>query len=135
MLSVEVEIKPEFHDLDPMQVVWHGNYMRYFETARSSLLDRIDYNYPQMLESGFAWPIVDFRIKYSRPIRFGQRCRIVATLVEYEYRLRIDYRIYDIASGDRLTKATSIQLPVEIATQELQFGCPAALVERVRRCS
>lgn len=135
MLSVEVEIKPEFHDLDPMQIVWHGNYMRYFETARSSLLDRIGYNYPQMLESGFAWPIVDFRIKYSRPIRFGQRCRIVATLKEYEYRLRIDYRIYDIASGDRLTKATSIQLPVEIATQELHFGCPPALVERVRRCA
>ena len=38
MLSAEVVIRPEFHDLDPMQIVWHGNYMRYFETARTALL-------------------------------------------------------------------------------------------------
>lgn len=134
MVSAEVEIRPEFHDLDPMQIVWHGNYMRYFEVARGRLLDKIDYNYPRMLESGFAWPVVEFRVKYSRPLKFGQRCRVIAKLVEYEYRLRIDYRILDAETGERLTKATSIQLPVEIATQELVFGCPPALIERVRQC-
>jgi acyl-CoA thioester hydrolase len=65
MLSAEVVIRPEFHDLDPMQIVWHGNYMRYFETARTALLGLIDYDYPQMVASGYAWPVVDFRIKYS----------------------------------------------------------------------
>lgn len=133
MLSAEVVIRPEFHDLDPMQIVWHGNYMRYFETARTALLTLIDYDYPQMVASGYAWPVVDFRIKYSRPLKYGQRARVVATLAEYEYRLRIEYRIYDLETGDRLTKASSVQLPVDIATEELLFGCPPALVDRVQK--
>src|ERR1700761_7909922 len=72
MISADVVIKAQFHDLDPMQVVWHGNYVRYLEQARCALLDRIGYNYPEMEASGFAWPVVDLRVKYVRPVRVAQ---------------------------------------------------------------
>ena len=67
-----------------MQVVWHGNYPRYLEQARCILLDRIDYNYSQMIASGYIWPIVDMRIKYVRSVRFGQEIRVTATIAEFE---------------------------------------------------
>jgi acyl-CoA thioester hydrolase len=47
----EIEVKPAFFDLDPMAVVWHGNYVKYFEYARSALLQKFDYDYVQMRES------------------------------------------------------------------------------------
>jgi len=50
--------------LRPDGVTWHGNYFRYLETARSALLDNIGYNYRQMVDSGYLWPVVDARIKY-----------------------------------------------------------------------
>lgn len=135
MIAAEVTITVPFYDLDPMQVVWHGNYPRYLEEARCALLDRIGYNYPQMAESGYMWPIVDMRLKYVRPARFGQQIRIAATLVEYENRLRIDYRISDVASGAVLTKAQTTQVAVDATTLELCLESPAALLDRVRGLS
>jgi acyl-CoA thioester hydrolase len=132
VISAEVGITVPFYDLDPMQVVWHGNYVRYLEEARCALLDRLDYSYPRMEESGYLWPIVDLRLKYVRPARFGQSLRVIATLTEYENRLRIAYRILDAASGEVLTKAETIQLAVVAATRELCLESPAVLLERVR---
>ena len=36
--SYEVTLKVPFYDLDPMQIVWHGHYLKYFDIARSELL-------------------------------------------------------------------------------------------------
>ena len=58
MLTAEAEITPQFYDLDPMNVVWHGNYPRFLEQTRCLLLDGIGYGYARMSESGYAWPIV-----------------------------------------------------------------------------
>ena len=57
ILSAEIEIEVPFNDLDPMGVVWHGNYLAYLERARSALLTKLGYDYEEMVESGFAWPI------------------------------------------------------------------------------
>ena len=133
MHSAEVTIKAQFYDLDPMEVVWHGNYARYLEEARCALLDSIGYNYPQMHESGYLWPIVDMRIKYVRPLRFAQEFTVTATIVEFENRLKIDYRIRDKESGEVLTKASTIQVAVRAATGELCLETPAALTDKLKR--
>ena len=133
MISAEVLIKAQFYDLDPMQIVWHGNYVRFLEQARCALLDKIEYNYSEMLRSGYAWPVVDLRIKYVRPVRFGQEVRVTATMVEYENRIKIDYRVADLASGEVLTKAHTIQVAVDVANNELCFESPCALTDKVRR--
>ena len=133
MINAEITVTAQFYDLDPMQVVWHGNYPRFLEEARCALLNLIGYNYVEMEQSGYIWPIVDMRLKYVRPIRFAQSVTVEAKLVEYENRLRVDYRIRDAATGEVLTKASTIQLAVEAKSQELCLECPAALVDRVRR--
>jgi acyl-CoA thioester hydrolase len=132
VISAETTIKVQFYDLDPMQVVWHGNYVRFLEQARCALLDRIGYNYAEMDASGYVWPVVDMRLKYVRPARFGQELRVVASLREYENRLRIDYRVLDAASGETLTKAETVQVAVMAKTGELCLESPPALIERVR---
>ncbi|MBV9248976.1 MAG: acyl-CoA thioesterase [Acetobacteraceae bacterium] len=132
MISAEVTIKAQFYDLDPMRIVWHGNYARFLEEARCALLDRIGYNYPEMAESGFIWPIVEMRIKYIRPIQFAQTVRVTATLAEYENRLRIEYCITDAATGDLLTKGSTTQLAVDAASQEACLETPPAWTEKVR---
>jgi len=132
-LCASVELEVPFQDLDPMNVVWHGNYFRYFEAARAALLRRIDYDYPRMEESGFLWPIVDTRIKYIRPARYAQRLRVTARLVEWENRLRIDYEICDAENGEKLTSGFTIQCAVDARSGELQFVTPEALRRRIER--
>ena len=131
LLSAAVDIEIPFHDCDPMQIVWHGNYTRYLEVARCELLRKFDYDYLQMRDSGYDWPIVDMRIKYVGSASFTQRIRVEAYLKEYETRLKIDYVIFDSASNKRLTKAYTVQVAVDRATQEMQFVSPRIIGDKL----
>ena len=132
-LEAEVEIEVGFHDVDAMEVAWHGHYLKYFELARCALLRRFDYDYPQMRESGYAWPIVDCRLRYVAPARYGQKLLVSASLREWENRLRIDYRIRDKASGAKLTVGSTIQVAVDLASGELQFVSPPVVLQKLER--
>ena len=127
----EIELSPAFHDLDPMDVVWHGHYFKYLELARCALLQTFDYDYPQMRASGYVWPIVDLRTKYLRPARFGQRLRVRAELTEWEVRMRIDYLISDADTGEAITRAHTIQVAVDMASGEMRFATPDVFRQRL----
>jgi acyl-CoA thioester hydrolase len=135
MIFAEVRINAQFYHLDPLNIVWHGHYAEFLEQARCELLDKLDYSYDKMAESGYIWPIIDMRIKYVKPITFQQEVVVRATLKEFESRLKIDYLITDLATGDRLTRAHTIQLAVEAETGEMCFESPAILREKIGRLS
>jgi len=127
----EVELQVQFFDLDPMQIVWHGNYVKYLEVARCALLDKIGYNYEQMRESGYMWPIIEMNLRYAGSAAFGQRLLLRAEIVEWENRLRIDYRILDAASGKRLNRASTTQVAVDLTSGEMCFVSPAILFDKL----
>jgi acyl-CoA thioester hydrolase len=129
--SSEVQMTVQFFDLDPMQIVWHGNYVKYLEVARCALFDSIGYNYLQMKESGYAWPVIEMNLRYAAPATFGQRLTLRAEIVEWESRLKIDYLVTDTASGRRLNRATTTQVAVDIASGEMCFQSPPVLFEKL----
>jgi acyl-CoA thioester hydrolase len=127
----EVDMEVQFFDLDPMEIVWHGNYVKYLEVVRCALLDKIGYNYPQMKESGYAWPVVDMHLRYVAPATFGQKIRLRADIVEWENCLKIDYLITDAASGKRLNRATTTMVAVNIASNEMCYVSPPVLMKKL----
>jgi acyl-CoA thioester hydrolase len=129
--GAETEIQVQFFDLDPMEVVWHGHYVKYLEMARCALLDTIDYNYTQMKASGYAWPVIDMHLRYVDSARFGQRLKVRAEIAEWENRLKIHYLITDAASGHRLLRGSTTQVAVDIATREMCFVSPAVLLQKL----
>ena len=133
MLWAEAAARAEFYDLDPMQVVWHGNYPRFLELGRNALLDKLGYGYNEMTAGGWAFPVVEMRLKYLKTIKLGQGLRVRAGLVEWENRLVVDYEILDQASGALLTKARTTQVAVSAKTGELSFVSPPELLEGARR--
>jgi acyl-CoA thioester hydrolase len=127
----EVEMQVQFFDLDPMEIVWHGRYVKYLEMARCALLDQIGYNYIQMKASGFAWPVIDMHLRYAAPATFGQRLKLRAEIVEWENRLKIDYLITDAISGKRLNLASTTQVAVDIKSGEMCFASPSVLFQKL----
>ncbi len=127
----EVDLTVEFYDVDSMQVVWHGNYLKYMERARCALLDKVDYGYRQMLDSGFAWPVVDVRMKFVRPLVFGQKARMRATLIDYENRLKLGYLIFDPHSQEKIFEGYSVQMAVDARTGESCFASPQVAIDRI----
>ncbi|MDD9195690.1 acyl-CoA thioesterase [Aliivibrio sp. S3MY1] len=130
-LSTEVLITTAFQDADPMGVVYHGNYFRFFEKARHEMLEKIGYSYREMMASGYVWPIIDTRVKYVKSIPYDHKIRVVATLTEWENRMRVDYVIYDADSGVRMTKAHTMQVAVSIETEEMSFVSPRIFTDKV----
>lgn len=132
ILSACTESEVAFYDVDSMRVVWHGNYVKYLEVGRCELLKLLDYNYTQMEASGYAWPIVDMRLKYVASARLHDIIVITAGLVEWENRLKIEYVIKDKATGKVLTKGYSIQVALDIASGEMQYQSPSVLLDKVK---
>ncbi len=131
MIEAEVVIEIPFHDVDIGGVAWHGHYVKYLEIARCALLEKFDYNYPQMKASGYAWPVIDLRIRYPQPLYFQQKVRVKARLDEWENRLKISYLIEDLGTGQRLTKAYTVQVAIDIKTTEMQYVSPDILYQKL----
>lgn len=125
-------VRVPFFDVDPMRIVWHGNYVKYLEVARCAFLDSIGYSYDEMGRRGFSWPIVKMDLKYIRPARFGQTIRIDMAIVEIDTCLRIDYTLSDEQTGEKLTRASTTQAAVSLETGETQFQTPESWLEAVR---
>jgi acyl-CoA thioester hydrolase len=130
-IFAETEFTVEFFDLDPMNVVWHGNYVNYFETGRRFLLEKIGYGYKDMMESGYAFPVIDISAKYLGSLHFLDRARIKAILVEYENRLRIRYEIRNAKTGVLLTKGVTTQMAFDAKAGESCFVCPKIFTDKV----
>jgi len=124
-LTTSIEVEVPFHDVDAMNVAWHGHYVKYFEIARCALLRLFDYDYPEMKASGYLWPVVECHLKYVRPALYNQQLRVEATLLEYENRIKIGYEIFDVKSAERLTKGHTVQVAIDAITHELQYVSPA----------
>jgi acyl-CoA thioester hydrolase len=133
VLHFDTEVLVPFFDIDSMNVVWHGYYVKYLEMARCALLDYLGHNYTHMLESGYAWPVIDLQLRYIRGAVFGQKLNVRASLVEWENRLKINYLISDLATGERMTRASSVQVAVKIDSREMQLASPKVFVDAVRR--
>ncbi len=132
VLTAEADIEVPFQDLDPMEIAWHGNYFRYFEAARVALLRRIDYDYPVMKASGYSWPLIEAHVRFIQPLRYGQLITVQAGLVEWENRLKLEYRVQDKASARRLSTGYTIQCAIEAKSGELQLVSPPALLLRLK---
>ena len=132
-LTASINIDVPFHDVDAMNVAWHGHYVKYFEVARCALLRLFNYDYPEMKASGYLWPVVECHLKYVRPAVYNQQLRVEATLIEYENRIKISYEIFDVGSGERLTKGHTVQVAIDAITHELQYVSPPIVFKNLEQ--
>jgi acyl-CoA thioester hydrolase len=133
VFAVDTELTVPFFDIDSMEVVWHGHYVKYLEIARCALLDALGHGYVRMKDTGYAWPIIDLQLRYARAARFGQALVVRAELVEWQNRLKIHYTLSDAASGERLTRASTIQVAVKLADGEMQLVSPSVFIDDIER--
>jgi acyl-CoA thioester hydrolase len=131
VLKAFVEIEIPFHDVDSVQIVWHGNYAKYFEIARSALLRTFNYDIPDMAKSGYGWPVVDLQVKFIKPLKYGEKIKVVATLIEYENRLKITYEVIRQSDNSITTKGHTTQIAVNMVSGETLFATPETLISKV----
>ncbi|MBQ4078038.1 acyl-CoA thioesterase [bacterium] len=124
-------IQVEFYDLDPMDVVWHGNYVKYLEVARCDMLAKLGYNYVDMKNDGYAYPVATMEMKYIKPCTFGQELKVVSIVEEIEPALVIKYVIFDNKTGEKMFKAKTMQIAVDINTRKTVYEAPENLKNKI----
>jgi len=115
-----------FHDLDPMQVVWHGNYIKYFDVARSALFDSLGLNlYSVQSDSAFIFPVVRTSTKYIHSLRHQDAFVCKATVVDARFKIILDFEIRLVENDRVCTRGRGEQVAVKMPEMELMLGIPA----------
>lgn len=127
LFESELEIKVPFHDLDPMNVVWHGNYVKYLEQSRCDMFDKIGYTYYDMKDDNYIYPIAKMSMKYVKPLSFNQKILIKTALIEIEPAIIIKYKIFN--GADIVFEAESMQIGINIKTGESVYNAPEKLLQ------
>ena len=98
-------IKVRYGETDMMGVVYHANYLLYFEDARIDFLDALGFSYAERIEgAGYMSPIHDIEIHYKAPLRYGE-AGVVRTSIAQNLPMRTVYRqqVYraeDVVKGE-----------------------------------
>ncbi len=111
VLKDERKLRIRFSETDPMGIVWHGNYIRYFEDGRESFGARYAIGYLDFYENGLLAPIVKVSSNYKKPVRYGEEVIVETSYVFTESaKLVFDYRILSAATGEVATTGQSTQV-------------------------
>lgn len=122
-LSLEKELEIRFSEVDMMNVVWHGNYPLYLEDAREAFGAEYGLSYKRYIDELIMAPIVDMRISYKRPLRFGMKPTIRITYRPSDAaKIIFDYVIYDKQSGEQYLSASTVQVFMDMNYQLMWYA-------------
>ena len=133
LVQTEYEVKVSFEDLDPMSIVWHGNYMRYMEQARCDLLDKIGYTYFDIKSDGYVYPIAKMKVKYIKPACFGDILTIKTEVISIEPTFEIKYKMFNKQSKDKIFEAYTMQIAVDIKKHQSVYTAPEKFVKAIKK--
>jgi acyl-CoA thioester hydrolase len=122
-----------FADVDALQIVWHPNYLNYFDLARDKLYRDAGLDlYQVAVDSGVIFPITRTQTKHIRPLRFRDEVMCTATLVEFEIRLVVDFEIRLAKDGQLCAKGRTEQATVRFADGGLELRVPEPIRRALR---
>lgn len=103
------EIRVNYFDTDKMGVVWHGNYIKYFEIAREEMFRSAGLSYAALERAGIMMPVVEVGVTYLKPAEYDE-ILTVETLVKEAPRARItiDYTVRNQAGETNATGSTTL---------------------------
>ena len=126
----KTEIRVIYGDTDQMGVVYYGNYLRFFEAARSDFLRDKGARWRDVERThGVYLPVVEAKVNYKRPAFYDDLLVIETMLAELgRASLRFEYRV--LRGDDLLATGHTVHACVDKQGDIREF--PAALSERLR---
>ena len=116
MKNHQIQVRVRYSETDQMGVVYHGNYIPYFEMGRVEWLRNKGVSYKNMEESGIALPIVSMNINYKKSARYDDLLT-VRTVFKSQSSVKIEFdcEIYN-EFNELLTTAQFILVFVSLKT-------------------
>lgn len=126
MLKDQTEVSVRFNEADPLGIVWHGHYIRYFEDGREAFGKRYGVSYLDFYRAGLAVPVVSVNCDYKKPLRYGDSVIVESTFISTPAaKLKFEYKIFEGSTKALVAVGSTLQVFVDVKTFELQLTIPS----------
>jgi acyl-CoA thioester hydrolase len=106
-----LEIKVRFGEVDSMKIVWHGNYLKYFEDGRESFGSKYHLGYLDVYRHNVMIPIVRIECDFKKPLVYGDTALVETRFVNSDAaKILFEYRIIRKEDGDVVATGSSMQV-------------------------
>ena len=124
-LTERANILVKFNEADPLGIVWHGHYVRYFEDGREAFGEKYGLRYLDIFNYGYTVPIVKVECNYKRSLRYGDRVIVNVKYVDTPAaKIKFVYTLYNAATGELVADGSSVQVFLDTETSTLQLTIP-----------
>jgi acyl-CoA thioester hydrolase len=125
-LSHITQIHVRFSECDPLNIVWHGNYVKYFEDGREDFGRTHNFSYLEIYtQNGLSVPLVHLEMDYKRSVSFGETIRVETRLVDDPAaKIVFEYKIFN-SNDEIVCTGKTIQAFVHMARKELLITMPS----------
>lgn len=124
-LNSKTEIQVRFNEADPLGIVWHGHYIRYFEDGREAFGNLHNLGYLEVYKLGFVIPVVSVQCDFKRSLRYGDKVIVETNFVPTDAaKLKFTYRLFNAATGELVATGSSVQVFLSKEDSMLQLANP-----------
>lgn len=110
-LTDRTTVKVRFSEIDSMQIVWHGEYVRYFEDGRESFGKHYGLGYMDIYREGYMVPIVDLNCQFKQPLSFGEEVTIETRYISCEAaKIQFEYVLYRATDNNIVATGSTTQV-------------------------
>jgi acyl-CoA thioester hydrolase len=97
MFVTETTIRVRYAETDQMNIVYHGNYAQYFESARAESIRQLGMTYKEMESMDIIMPIVEFHCRFIRPAHYDDLLTVKVILKELpsDHRIEFHHEVYN----------------------------------------
>lgn len=125
MLKHQTEVTVRFNEADPLGIVWHGHYIRYFEDGREAFGKRFGISYLDFYQKGIVVPVVSVQCDFKKPLRYGDSVIVETTYLNTAAaKLKFDYKMFETRTNTLVAVGSSVQVFVDAKTFQLQLTLP-----------
>jgi acyl-CoA thioester hydrolase len=125
ILSERTEVKIRFNEADPLGIVWHGHYIRYFEDGREAFGNKYGLSYLDFYKQGLVVPIVSVHCDFKRSLRYGDHVIVETSYVSNEAaKIKFNYTLFNAQTGELAATGSSVQVFLEKESFVLQLTNP-----------
>ena len=112
MIQSRVQVTVRYAETDMMGIVYHANYLPWFEVGRTTLLKELGIPYRKLEDAGFRLPVLEMSAKFIRPAHYDDTVEILTTLRERPLlRIRLEYEVR--RAGELLATGTTLHAFVD----------------------
>lgn len=124
ILTDRTEIRVRFAEVDSMGVVWHGNYIKYFEDGREAFGSKYGINYMDFYHNGTMIPLVKVVCDYKNPLYYGDTAMIETRFINSDAaKIQYEYTIFRNDTDEVVATGMTIQVFVDM-NKELLLDLP-----------